>query len=290
MDGYSVREASNAEEGLAALEEEPPDLILLDVMMPGMSGYEMLQAVQDRHGVGTIPVIMFSGQVGGLQSGRRARRAGISREAGRSANADRVDQAAHSASGRRQQSPARPQHLSLGRRAPGGLARSRLRRPFGGGLRGARLDRVGSFRGLPREAERPLRTVFTAACVWSADLIALGLKAATDRARPFETIPQADPLLGGDGRPVDALRPRRHELRGGRRPQLLPAPLGAVCVSAGRRDRRSRVSTWGCTTPLTSWPGRPSARRSASPASGCSDFFGGLQRGRRRSEGAPRAG
>jgi undecaprenyl-diphosphatase len=38
-------------------------------------------------------------------------------------------------------------------------------------------------------------TAFTAACVWSADLIALGLKAATDRARPFETIPQADPLL-----------------------------------------------------------------------------------------------
>jgi undecaprenyl-diphosphatase len=40
-------------------------------------------------------------------------------------------------------------------------------------------------------------TAFTATCVWSADLIALGLKAATDRARPFETIPQADPLLRG---------------------------------------------------------------------------------------------
>jgi excisionase family DNA binding protein len=63
MDGYSVREASNAEEGLAALEAQPPDLILLDVMMPGMSGWEMLGRVQERHGVGTIPVIMFSGQV-----------------------------------------------------------------------------------------------------------------------------------------------------------------------------------------------------------------------------------
>jgi excisionase family DNA binding protein len=63
MDGYAVREASNASEGLAALEEEPPDLILLDVMMPGMSGWEMLQRVQEQHGVGTIPVIMFSGQV-----------------------------------------------------------------------------------------------------------------------------------------------------------------------------------------------------------------------------------
>jgi excisionase family DNA binding protein len=63
MDGYSVREAANAEEGLAALDDEPPDLILLDVMMPGMSGWEMLGRVQERHGVGTIPVIMFSGEV-----------------------------------------------------------------------------------------------------------------------------------------------------------------------------------------------------------------------------------
>jgi excisionase family DNA binding protein len=63
MDGYSVREAANAEEGLAALEEEPPDLILLDVMMPGMDGWDMLRRVQERHGVGSIPVIMFSGKV-----------------------------------------------------------------------------------------------------------------------------------------------------------------------------------------------------------------------------------
>jgi undecaprenyl-diphosphatase len=39
-------------------------------------------------------------------------------------------------------------------------------------------------------------TTFTATCVWSADLLALGLKAATGRQRPFETIPQADPLIG----------------------------------------------------------------------------------------------
>jgi excisionase family DNA binding protein len=63
MEGYSVREASNAEEGLTALEEEPPDLILLDVMMPQVDGWEMLRRVQERHGVGAIPVIMFSGKV-----------------------------------------------------------------------------------------------------------------------------------------------------------------------------------------------------------------------------------
>ena len=63
LEGYSVREAGSAEEGLAALEEGPPDLMLLDVMMPQVDGWEMLQRVQERHGVGSIPVLMFSGKV-----------------------------------------------------------------------------------------------------------------------------------------------------------------------------------------------------------------------------------
>jgi excisionase family DNA binding protein len=63
IEGYEVREAASAEEGLAALDEEPPDLILLDVMMPRMNGWEMLQRVRERHGVGAMPVIMFSGKV-----------------------------------------------------------------------------------------------------------------------------------------------------------------------------------------------------------------------------------
>jgi excisionase family DNA binding protein len=62
-EGYVVREAGSAEEGLAVLDEEPPDLILLDVMMPQVDGWEMLRRVQEKHGVGAIPVIMFSGKV-----------------------------------------------------------------------------------------------------------------------------------------------------------------------------------------------------------------------------------
>jgi excisionase family DNA binding protein len=60
-EGYSVREAASASEGLAALDEEPPDLILLDVLMPQMDGWEMLSRVQERHGVDAIQVIMYSG-------------------------------------------------------------------------------------------------------------------------------------------------------------------------------------------------------------------------------------
>src|SRR5262245_32266595 len=62
-EGYAVREAGSASEGLAALDDEPPDLILLDVLMPQMDGWEMLRRVQERHGVDAIQVIMYSGKV-----------------------------------------------------------------------------------------------------------------------------------------------------------------------------------------------------------------------------------
>jgi excisionase family DNA binding protein len=63
FEGYNVREASSADEGLAAIDEAKPDLILLDVMMPHIDGWEMLRRVQDQYGAGVIPVVMFSGKV-----------------------------------------------------------------------------------------------------------------------------------------------------------------------------------------------------------------------------------
>jgi excisionase family DNA binding protein len=62
-EGISVREAASASEGLAALEEEPPDVVLLDGMMPSMDGWEMLRRVHERHGVDAIQVIMYSGKL-----------------------------------------------------------------------------------------------------------------------------------------------------------------------------------------------------------------------------------
>jgi excisionase family DNA binding protein len=61
MEGYAVREAEGAEEALSAIEDQAPDLVLLDVVMPGVDGWQMLQRMQERHG--SIPVIMFSGKV-----------------------------------------------------------------------------------------------------------------------------------------------------------------------------------------------------------------------------------
>ena len=74
MEGYAVAEAGDAEEGLKAVEADAPDLILLDVMMPQVDGWEMLRRVQERHGIGSIPVVMFSGQLEGTAQHEAAER------------------------------------------------------------------------------------------------------------------------------------------------------------------------------------------------------------------------
>jgi excisionase family DNA binding protein len=74
QEGYTVKEAANGEGGLAAVEDEAPDLVLLDVMMPGVDGWEMLRRIQEKHGAGSIPVIMFSGQVDAASAGQAAER------------------------------------------------------------------------------------------------------------------------------------------------------------------------------------------------------------------------
>ena len=63
VEGYEVREAGSAEEGMDAIAERKPDLILLDVMMPHVDGWEMLRQIQESYGAGAIPVVMFSGKL-----------------------------------------------------------------------------------------------------------------------------------------------------------------------------------------------------------------------------------
>lgn len=58
-EGYDLVTADCGREGLAALEREQPDLILLDVQMPGMSGFEVLTEIRQRHP--SVPVIMVTG-------------------------------------------------------------------------------------------------------------------------------------------------------------------------------------------------------------------------------------
>ena len=62
-EGYEVETTGDGEVASRRAREESFDLILLDVMLPRLDGWEMLRRVQERHGVGAIPVLMFSGKV-----------------------------------------------------------------------------------------------------------------------------------------------------------------------------------------------------------------------------------
>ena len=56
-DGYEVVEATSGPEALEALRDRLPDLILLDVMMPDMDGFDSLQLIRE---ISTVPVIMLT--------------------------------------------------------------------------------------------------------------------------------------------------------------------------------------------------------------------------------------
>jgi two-component system, OmpR family, phosphate regulon response regulator PhoB len=59
-ESYVVRTANTGDEALEALDRERPDLIVLDLMLPGMSGLEVLQAVRARPGTSEVPVILLT--------------------------------------------------------------------------------------------------------------------------------------------------------------------------------------------------------------------------------------
>jgi len=58
--GYEVAIARNGEEALEQIENFRPDLILLDVMLPGVNGFDILQRVRQHASLHELPVIMLT--------------------------------------------------------------------------------------------------------------------------------------------------------------------------------------------------------------------------------------
>lgn len=59
-DGYQVFSAENGEAGLAVAEKETPDLIVLDIMMPRIDGYGVLEKIRSNPRLKHIPILVYS--------------------------------------------------------------------------------------------------------------------------------------------------------------------------------------------------------------------------------------
>lgn len=75
--GYHVRMAQNAEQALLALQEQLPDLILMDVVMPGTNGFQLTRTLARHPQYGKVPIFICSSKsqetdrVWGLRQGAR---------------------------------------------------------------------------------------------------------------------------------------------------------------------------------------------------------------------------
>ena len=75
--GYSVRTAENGDDTWKRLEEEKPDLILMDVVMPGQNGFQLTRAITRDPRYADVPVIMCTSKnqetdrVWGMRQGAR---------------------------------------------------------------------------------------------------------------------------------------------------------------------------------------------------------------------------
>ncbi|MFH1510014.1 MAG: response regulator [Candidatus Nealsonbacteria bacterium] len=58
--GYDVVVARNGEDGLRVMEESKPDLVLLDIVMPKMNGFDVMEKMNENKDIKKIPVVIVS--------------------------------------------------------------------------------------------------------------------------------------------------------------------------------------------------------------------------------------
>lgn len=60
MEGFVIYQASDGEEALEAIDSTSPDLVILDVMMPKMNGFDVLKSVRSSPTTADLPVVMLT--------------------------------------------------------------------------------------------------------------------------------------------------------------------------------------------------------------------------------------
>jgi len=73
--GFGVLKAKDANAALAVLDQDTPDMIILDVMMPGMDGIELCRVIRERDEMTGVPVLILSAR-GDAESVMRGMEAG----------------------------------------------------------------------------------------------------------------------------------------------------------------------------------------------------------------------
>jgi DNA-binding response OmpR family regulator len=68
--GYEVQVARNGDEALRMMEDGPPDLVVLDVMMPQRSGYEVSRSIRDRPEWAHVKIVMLSAKGRAVEIGK----------------------------------------------------------------------------------------------------------------------------------------------------------------------------------------------------------------------------
>jgi DNA-binding response OmpR family regulator len=59
-EGFKVLEATDGEQGIKKIKEEKPDLVLLDLILPGIDGFEVLSKTKEDPDLAAIPIIILS--------------------------------------------------------------------------------------------------------------------------------------------------------------------------------------------------------------------------------------
>ena len=65
-EGYDVVTAMNGGEALELIERKRPDVVVLDIMMPNLNGYEVVQRLRENKDTRFLPVILLSARAGAL--------------------------------------------------------------------------------------------------------------------------------------------------------------------------------------------------------------------------------
>ncbi len=59
-EGYQVDSATSGEEALVKIEADPPNLVLLDVMMPGVNGFQVIEQIRKKPQLAKLPIVLLT--------------------------------------------------------------------------------------------------------------------------------------------------------------------------------------------------------------------------------------